>query len=1206
MSIKLKPLRIIALGALLVVSTLALDAAPLHRGGVSGAATGNVNLDLAVPSDFSTVFPFVDITKSASAWSVTTANTVNGFAPGIQWTALFPAGTSYNRYPGQNFFQPSAIGVFFDDNGDLLSTQPAGAGSIVAQRGLSVSPTVAPNYVGAQMTVTCDNNAGGYTIAIAGFASSTTCPFTFPMPATNNLLLQVSGSGNNPPQHIVIAKTTNIGMTAAGKYIDPDYASWVASASWDLRMMDWNDTNSNLTTYNASTITPLANQSWGAAQINNQNGTPLPVIVSLAKQTNKNIWFNLTQGMMSKISQVASISSANPAVVTCTGPCPFANSETIYFNQGTQGPFAGPLQANPASLTSSVFTATGTAILPNNANITFGMFAGVSGADGLSYPTGIEAGATFVASSPGTTTLTVASVSGKLFPGLVIGGTNGITIVLQSSGTTGGAGVYITSAATTFSSASLYTIGQTYFVVNANQGAGTYQISATPGGSPITLTGSLPSPANAVVNYATVGDYAGIINPTYSAQMWTLNGHGLANGQLVQAGIQVANPIMHSVADTSTYPTGMSKQHDYYIVNSTTNTFQLSATQGGSPLTLTGSMTGTANIMVWLNDTAITKGYTVAGVSGGTLQLANTNTSMFVGNAQSTFGGGITSGFTAGALFKNLNLADILANVGSVASYFRDNMPSNLITVYEPGNEIWNPSFLSFYILQTLGYINSGWHNSGDFAAGYMCAAYAYAVYQTYGGDHTHYQMTFGNNQTGADRIGGSTGAIAGAQQFLADNSLSLTLGKTGGASTYLFDYLPMTSYYGGSYTQNAGPWPATVSFGTNTISFPSGLNGNQGTPIVNANVATIADPIAGLPIMLNTNSPGGTLPSGLSAGTIGSANAGTTGSFTATISGNVLTVNSMNGGFLAAGMTLVSSNPDNVSAGTTINTFGSGGTTGTGTLGTYQLSVSQSTLSTSTTMFTGPAYTRGNRQIYWLVGSAPNYGLATSPQGSPISFTGGSGTNTAVVVSQEAVEWLMNQSISLHNSTPATYPNPWTYFAAQIAQDCIDSRWTGGTAIGYFPTAFSVNWSVSVANYYISNYLSAGKSMAGVKLTAYEGGPFNGPATTFTLYTDPTFVSAFYFEQFSSGQATVFANEHTQLVSSGLLARIAQFQDIGTFPLPPRNDGVGLFGASQFVGDSNARWQGIVNTNSLNFLLKRDIDPASNDNDPMWLEKAA
>jgi len=30
------------------------------------------------------------------------------------------------------------------------------------------------------------------------------------------------------------------------------------------------------------------------------------------------------------------------------------------------------------------------------------------------------------------------------------------------------------------------------------------------------------------------------------------------------------------------------------------------------------------------------------------------------------------------------------------------------------------------------------------------------------------------------------------------------------------------------------------------------------------------------------------------------------------------------------------------------------------------------------------------------------------------------------------------------------------------------------------------------------------------------------------------------------------------------------------------------------------------VFTGMFNFLLKRDMDPASNDNDPMWLEKAA
>jgi hypothetical protein len=34
---------------------------------------------------------------------------------------------------------------------------------------------------------------------------------------------------------------------------------------------------------------------------------------------------------------------------------------------------------------------------------------------------------------------------------------------------------------------------------------------------------------------------------------------------------------------------------------------------------------------------------------------------------------------------------------------------------------------------------------------------------------------------------------------------------------------------------------------------------------------------------------------------------------------------------------------------------------------------------------------------------------------------------------------------------------------------------------------------------------------------------------------------------------------------------------------------------------DGFGAFHGIVN-----FLLKRDLDPASNDNDPMWLEKAA
>jgi len=38
----------------------------------------------------------------------------------------------------------------------------------------------------------------------------------------------------------------------------------------------------------------------------------------------------------------------------------------------------------------------------------------------------------------------------------------------------------------------------------------------------------------------------------------------------------------------------------------------------------------------------------------------------------------------------------------------------------------------------------------------------------------------------------------------------------------------------------------------------------------------------------------------------------------------------------------------------------------------------------------------------------------------------------------------------------------------------------------------------------------------------------------------------------------------------------------------------------------TDAPQQTIMHNNILNFLLKRDLNPASNDNDPMWSEKAA
>ena len=95
------------------------------------------------------------------------------------------------------------------------------------------------------------------------------------------------------------------------------------------------------------------------------------------------------------------------------------------------------------------------------------------------------------------TNLTAASVSGVIQPGLSISGTGvpaGTTIVSQSSGTPGGAGVYVTSAATTSNSATITASGipfptaggpPTYAVICAyTQGVVYRDDGGTPTGTP--------------------------------------------------------------------------------------------------------------------------------------------------------------------------------------------------------------------------------------------------------------------------------------------------------------------------------------------------------------------------------------------------------------------------------------------------------------------------------------------------------------------------------------------------------------------------------------------------------------------------------------------------------------------------------------------------------------------------------------------------
>lgn len=76
-------------------------------------------------------------------------------------------------------------------------------------------------------------------------------------------------------------------------------------------------------------------------------------------------------------------------------------------------------------------------------------------------------------------------------------------------------------------------------------------------------------------------------NPTYDqpSDVWTLSAHGKNNGAVV-----------HLSNSGGTLPGGFTPETKYYVINKTTNTFQLSATLGGAPVGGLDSGSGTHSI----------------------------------------------------------------------------------------------------------------------------------------------------------------------------------------------------------------------------------------------------------------------------------------------------------------------------------------------------------------------------------------------------------------------------------------------------------------------------------------------------------------------------------------------------------------------------------------------------------------------------------
>jgi hypothetical protein len=124
-------------------------------------------------------------------------------------------------------------------------------------------------------------------------------------------------------------------------------------------------------------------------------------------------------------------------------------------------------------------------------------------------------------------------------------------------------------------------INTTYYIVNKT--TNTFQVSATSGGSPIDIT----TPGTGVLSFyytsVTISPARSqtLTSVNTSTNFITKNAHGLSDGYVI------------GFTTTNTLPAPLAINTNYYVINKTANTFQVSTTSGGSAVDITTTGTGT-------------------------------------------------------------------------------------------------------------------------------------------------------------------------------------------------------------------------------------------------------------------------------------------------------------------------------------------------------------------------------------------------------------------------------------------------------------------------------------------------------------------------------------------------------------------------------------------------------------------------------------
>ena len=414
-----------------------------------------------------------------------------------------------------------------------------------------------------------------------------------------------------------------------------------------------------------------------------------------------------------------------------------------------------------------------------------------------------------------------------------------------------------------------FVAGTVYYVVGASITANAFQLSATVGGAAIDTSGTQSGTHTIQALGLTQA------NPPVALSQ----NHPFVNGDQVIPylfdGMQQAATVTLTIASPcvvtwtghplqanngvvfsgGTLPTGLTIGNAVYVKDVlSVDTFTISATPGGAAINTTGSQSGTHTAT-----TTIARNiFTVANATTHTFELAGVNATGF-----SAFSG-------PGWLTTPYSLAGMTTQMTLLATYFRDNLRTDLITYFEFSNEAWNSIFDAFHWLAAQA--RAKFPNDNSYRmTGYLLAHCLKTVRDVYGvNNRTRWNgvaATFSLGRGVTDEI------ISGMNTYIAEQAPTLVL-------TDLVDDIAVVGYFGGNLEDNGTPVATTINIGTSTFSTVSNHGYLEGNPLKLSTSGTLPTPVVAGTIVYAKDVTAATYKvsatSGGAAITLGGSQAGT------------------------------------------------------------------------------------------------------------------------------------------------------------------------------------------------------------------------------------------------------------------------------------------------------------------------------------------